>query len=262
HAFSECCDKGEMRFALLLAQPHGERLGTDGNGGWTDGRDGRAYAHFHEYKLSLPGPNQLEIDVRQKFGVEQRAVLGAMRIINCKAGGKVIEAVWRSRVFAARQQERIKHPLARKEQLAGTLEFGIEKGEIKQRVVRNKRRIADEYNQVLDDFGKERLVFEKLGRQAVDRNGFGRHLPLRIEIAMKPLPGRNAIDELDAADFHHPMALKGIESRGLRIEYDFAHGNVSAMMPAADESLAPLRHCSNRLEDRTHLGARRLEAAR
>src|SRR5262249_2538055 len=192
----------------------------------------------------------------------QRAVLGAMRIINCKPRAKVIEAVWRSRVFAARQQERIKHPLTRKEQLAGTLEFGIEKGEIKQRVVRNKRRIADEYNQVLDDFGKERLVFEKLGRQAVDRNGFGRHLALRIEIAMKTLPGRNAIDELDAADFHHPMALKGIESRGLRIEYDFAHGNVSAMMPAADESLAPLRHCSNRLEDRTHLGARRLEAAR
>ena len=31
---------------------------------------------------------------------------------------------------------------------------------------------------------------------------------------------------------------------------------------AADESPAPLWHCSNRIQDRTHLGARRLEAAR
>src|SRR5262249_54188081 len=79
---------------------------------------------------------------------------------------------------------------------------------------------------------------------------------------MKALPCRNTVDELDATDFHHPVALKGIESRGLGIEYDFAHGNVSAMIPAADESLAPLRHCSNRLEDRTHLDARRLQTAR
>ena len=39
-------------------------------------------------------------------------------------------------------------------------------------------------------------------------------------------------------------------------------GFAITMQPAAAESPTPLWHCSNRIQDRTHLGARRLEAAR
>src|SRR5262249_50083144 len=74
------------------------------------------------------------------------------------------------------------------------------------------------------------------------------------------LPGRDAIDELDAADLHDPMPLERVESRRLRIEHDFAHVYIPAV--AATESLSPLRHCSNRVKDRTHLGARRFKATR
>jgi hypothetical protein len=34
------------------------------------------------------------------------------------------------------------------------------------------------------------------------------------------------------------------------------------MQPAAAESPTPLWHCSNRIQDRTYLGARRIESAR
>src|SRR5262249_26407730 len=126
--------------------------------------------------------------------------------------------------------------------------------------MRDERRIADECNQLLDDLDEERLVLEKISREAMDCDYLGRHVALRINVAMKALPGRDAIDELDAADLHDPMPLERVESRRLRIEHDFAHVYIPAV--AATESLSPLRHCSNRVKDRTHLGARRFKATR
>src|SRR5262252_6172154 len=46
------------------------------------------------------------------------------------------------------------------------------------------------------------------------------------------------------------------------ISRTFIPASTGAVMGATDESPPPLRHCSNRVEDRTHLGARRFEAAR
>ena len=91
---------------------------------------------------------------------------------------------------------------------------------------RDQGRIADKGEEFFDYFRKARLVLEKLVRQAVHRKGLFRYVPLRIDVTMERPSGREPVDELDAADFHHPVALKGIESRGLGIEYDFAHGNV------------------------------------
>ena len=105
--------------------------------------------------------------------------------------------------------------------------------QVRQRVMRNKRRVANERNQVVDDFGEERLVLEELARQAVDGGGLGGHVALGIEIAMKALPARNAIDELDAADLHQSVPLEGIKPRRLGIEHDFAHVYVPASAPAA-----------------------------
>ena len=98
--------------------------------------------------------------------------------------------------------------------------------------MRNKRRVANERYQVIDDFREERLVLEELARQAVDGGGLGRHVTLGIEIAMKALPARNAIDELDAADLHQSVPLEGIKPRRFGIEHDFAHVYVPASAPA------------------------------
>src|SRR6516165_11121980 len=132
--------------------------------------------------------------------------------------------------------------------------------------MRNKRRVADERDYVLDDLGEERLVLEDLARQAVDGDSLGRHVALGIDVTMKGLSARNAIDEFDATDLHQSMSLEGIKPRRFGIEHDFAHvyipASARAVMGGTDESPPPLRHCSYRLENRTDLGARRLEAAR
>src|SRR5262249_34209061 len=46
------------------------------------------------------------------------------------------------------------------------------------------------------------------------------------------------------------------------ISRTFIPASTGAVMGATDESPSPLRHCSDRVEDRTDLGARRLETAR
>src|SRR5262249_21430706 len=148
------------------------------------------------------------------------------------ARAEVIQAVRCARVFAARQQQRVDEPLARHQSFSHALELGVEKGEIEQRVMCNKRRIANERAQVIDDFGEERLVLEELARQAVDGNGPGGDIALGIEVAMKALPARNAIDELDAADLHQSVPLERIKPRRFGIEHDLAHVYVPASAPA------------------------------
>src|SRR5262245_7542381 len=150
-------------------------------------------------------------------------MFGTVRIIYAKTQAKIIKAVRRARILAARQKQRIDYTLARHQYFAYALQFGIEEGKVEQGIMRDERRVADEYHQLLDDLGKERLVLEKFGREAMDRDCLGRHVALRIEITMKALPGRDAIDELYAADLHQTVALERVEPGRLGVEHNFAH---------------------------------------
>jgi hypothetical protein len=64
----------------------------------------------------------------------------------------------------------------------------------------------------------------------VHGEGFGRHLALGVEMAVKDLSRRHAIENLDAADFDQPIAAQGIEAGGFGIEDDFAHERVPGGM--------------------------------
>ena len=63
------------------------------------------------------------------------------------------------------------------------------------------------------------------------------------------------------AAFHKPTKLPDANSLLVSAAYE-AGPSRRPLQPAAAESPTPLWHCSNRIQDRTHLGARRLEAAR
>ena len=71
--------------------------------------------------------------------------------------------------------------------------------------------------------GEQRLVGEELAGKAVHGEGFLRHVALGIDVAVKGLPGRHAVEDLDAADFDQPVAAQRIEAGGFGIENDFAH---------------------------------------
>ena len=55
---------------------------------------------------------------------------------------------------------------------------------------------------------------------------FRRHVAFGIEIAVERLAGREAVDQLDAADLDQPMPGNGIEAGGFGIEHDLAHANL------------------------------------
>src|SRR5262245_37615269 len=125
-------------------------------------------------------------------------------------------------MLASREEERVDQALARDHVLAGALELGIEEAEVEHGVVRNQRGIAEKDQEILDDLGKWRLVLEKIFGEAVHLERFPRHVALGIEIAVKGLPAGYPVDQLDAADLHHAVALERIESRRLGIEHDLA----------------------------------------
>ena len=77
--------------------------------------------------------------------------------------------------------------------------------------------------EIVGDVGEARLVLEELGRQPVNGEGLGRHLALRVEIAVEGRAGRNPVEQLDAADLDQAVTLDGIEAGGFGVEDDFAH---------------------------------------
>ena len=72
-------------------------------------------------------------------------------------------------MLAARNKERVDHPLAAHPGAAGPLQFGIEEAEIEHRIVRDELRIAEKGDEVFRFVAEQRLVLEELTRQAVDR---------------------------------------------------------------------------------------------
>ena len=139
------------------------------------------------------------------------------------AHAQIVEPVRAAGVLAPRQQQRVDHALAAHCGAADALQFGIEEAEIEHRVVRDELRVAEEGDEVIDLFGKQRLVPEELDGQSVNLERRLRHVAFRIEIAMERLAGGETVDELDAADLDQPIALKGIKAGGFGIENDFAH---------------------------------------
>jgi hypothetical protein len=156
-------------------------------------------------ELRLAGPDQIDVDLGQQLGVEQRAVLGAARIVDRIARAEIVETVRHAGMLAPRQQQRIDQPVAPDRRPLDAVEFGVDEADVERRVVDHQRRVGDEFEKLFDDMGKQRLVGQELAGQTVHGEGFGRHVALGIDMAVKGLAGRHAVENLDAADFDQPI---------------------------------------------------------
>ena len=87
----------------------------------------------------------------------------------------------------------------------------------------DQRRIRDEFEEIVDHFGEQRLGAKELGGEPMHGEGFRRHLALGIDVAVEGLPGRHAVEHLDTADLDQPIAAQGIKASRFGIEDDFAH---------------------------------------
>ena len=90
---------------------------------------------------------------------------------------------------------------------------------------------------------EDRMREEELGRETVDLEGVGRHVPLGIDVGVVAPAGRYEIDEFHPCDFDQPMPYERIQACGLRIEYDLSHqvsiaGCVRASMISMTRALA------------------------
>ncbi len=126
-------------------------------------------------------------------------------------------------MFAPRQQQRVDQAVACNRLPLDAVELGIDETDVERGVVNYQRRIANEFQEGVDDFGEQRLGGQELSRQAVHGKRFRRHVALGIDVAVIGLPGRHAVVDLDAADFDQPVAAQRIEACGFGIENDFAH---------------------------------------
>src|SRR5207302_3375892 len=100
--------------------------------------------------------------------------------------------------------------------------------------------VAHKGEEILGDLGERRLVLEEVGGEPVHLEGRGRHVAFGIDVAMEGLAGWDAVEQLDAADLHHPIAREWIEAGGFRIEHDFAHFGLYLWSMIFSENRFPL----------------------
>src|SRR5690606_32962833 len=95
----------------------------------------------------LATPGQLDIDLRQQLRVEQCPVAGAMASVDAIARAKRIQRMLGPGMAPPGERQRIHHPVVPHRLQAGDAQFRIEEAEIEHRIMRDQRRIADEFEE-------------------------------------------------------------------------------------------------------------------
>lgn len=73
--------------------------------------------------------------------------------------------------------------------------------------------IAHEIHQLVGDFRKTGMAGQEFGRQSVNPQRLGIAVAVRIQIQMQVAVGDPPVEDLDAGQFHHPVALIGLQAR-------------------------------------------------
>ena len=177
-----------------------------------------------QHQIGLTPADQFEIDLGQQLRVEKCAMQGARSIVDVETFAQRIEAGGGARKFTARHRYGIDS--ARHGQFGETAfaEFEIDETHVEFRVVRDDRRfVAQKFDQVFDHIGEQRLATQEILAQTMHREGFGGHVAFRIDVFVECVAGRQMVDQFDAADLDHAVALLRIKAGRFGIQDDFAH---------------------------------------
>ncbi len=104
----------------------------------------------HQPETDLPTSSQLDVNLGKELGIKQCAVLHAMTAIDSEPNTESVETVFRPRMLVASKRKRIDHPAHANRRAPAAFELQVQKAEIERGVVRDKRRILDKVEQVLD----------------------------------------------------------------------------------------------------------------
>ncbi len=175
-----------------------------------------------EFEPRLVAADELDIDRSQQPAIEQRAMLLAPGKIDAVALAQCIEAARRARMLAPRQRQRVDHAVPTQQWTAEALKFGVEEGEVEGGVVHHEHGALDELEHVVGELMKARLGGQELDGQPVHLVRRVRHVAIGVDMAVPHASGRDAVDQLDAADLDDAMSGPRVETRGFRIENDLA----------------------------------------
>ena len=159
-----------------------------------------------------------------------------------------IEGGLLARVLLLRHLQRVDHAGTQRRQLRppDAIEFVIEEADVEARVVDHQLGVAHEALEIGGHVGEARLVGQELVGDAMNGDGAGVDLALRVDIDVVVAAGELAVGELDAADLDHPVAVAPFEAGGFGIEHDLAHQpSSSTARPLACAASTPRRASSS-----------------
>ena len=188
------------------------------------GRGGdRRALDFHDQAFLAARHRQ--VDFRQQFRVEQRAVQRARRVVDLIALAQHVEVVALARMHVPRHAQRVDHGRA----IVGDgleieqAQLVVEKRDIERRVVDDEFGAAHVFDEFGGDFAELRLVAQELGGQPVHLQRAFLALAFRIDVAVEMVAGQPPVDEFDAGDFDDAVAERRVEAGGFSVENDLSH---------------------------------------
>ena len=162
-----------------------------------------------------------EVNLGQKFGVEQRAMHLAAGIVHAELGAQGVEVVLLAGTHLARHAQGVDHLAA---ELVDVLHLQqpqliVEKTDVEGGVVDHQFGAANELDEVGDDLDELRLVGEKFVGQAVNLDRSLGNLAAGIDVGVETLPCQLASAQFDAADFDDAVAGAEIQPGCFGVEY-------------------------------------------
>jgi len=123
-----------------------------------------------------------------------------------------------------RKLQRIDHAAHRHRRAAAFLQLEIQEAEVETGVVRDQRRVLNEFQKVAGLLGEARFVGQEKVAEAVHFLRFEGHVAIGIKITVK-MPARfDAVENLDATFLDYAVTAGRIEARSLGVENNFPHG--------------------------------------
>ena len=170
---------------------------------------------------------EFQIDLGEQAGIEQRAVQGAVGVVDAEAGAQGVQIDPGAGKLVLGDAQGIDGAVEGQKLVSGAAKFRVQELHVEGGVVDDQRRVADEGQEALGDFRKQRLVRQEFGGQAMDATGFLGYVAQGIDIGVIEPFGWLMVDQFDAGDLDDAVAAVGIEAGGFGIQRDFTHWGVS-----------------------------------
>ena len=110
----------------------------------------------------LLAADQLDIDLGQQLRIEQRAVLGAMAVVDAIAAAERVERIRSHRMLAPGQRQRVDDAARIDRRLAEAVKLGIDEAHVEAGIVGDQLGAVDEGEKLVGNVRKRRLA-DKIG---------------------------------------------------------------------------------------------------